>query len=111
MSDPTDEEKAKAREILDREYGKDHPAARHSFTLTFMTTSHEHRVSELARALADAREKALEEAAATAELEPLNTFWTAPPEMLVSEARPLIEAITNASKNIAERIRALKGTP
>lgn len=42
----TDEQRA--RNLLSREYGKDHPAARHNATLTFITTSFEHKVRELA---------------------------------------------------------------
>lgn len=54
-------DETRARELLSREYGKDHPAARHGFTLSFLTTSYEHRVRELAREFAAVRAQALTE--------------------------------------------------
>ncbi len=40
-----------AIELLNREYGKDHPAARHGATVTFLTTTYAHQVRELTGAL------------------------------------------------------------
>ena len=56
-----------ARELLSREYGPDHPAARHRFTLSFLTTTHEHQVREIG----DAIRRAVTES--TAHLENLGT--------------------------------------
>ena len=40
-----------ARSLLNREYGKDHPSARHDFTITFATTSRVHQEREVATLL------------------------------------------------------------
>jgi chromosome segregation ATPase len=53
-------DEARARELLNREYGKDHSAARHQFTITFRTTTYEHQVRELTEAFAARAEQALE---------------------------------------------------
>lgn len=57
MTDDTIKAKdeARARELIDREYGKDHPAARSPFAVTFRTTTHEHQVRELTKAFQEVR--------------------------------------------------------
>jgi hypothetical protein len=52
-----------ARELLDREYGRDHPAARHQFTLTFRSTTYEHQLRELTDLLHRVRNEAFAEMA------------------------------------------------
>lgn len=52
---PTSADERRAQNLLGRDYGKDHPAARHHFELSFMTTSHNHRVRELATEFAAVR--------------------------------------------------------
>lgn len=75
-----------AEELLNREYGKDHPAAGHHATLTFFTTTHGHRVRELAqlivRVRAQARAEALEDVIKICEREAcIATDQHQPPEV------------------------------
>lgn len=87
MSDPTDEEKAKAREIIAT-----------LIRLSAMAVVHEEGgVLTVARALAESRAKALEEAAHIADL--------------ASVAAHMTDGERYVSSEIARRIRKLKGTP
>jgi hypothetical protein len=57
----SEKDREKARELVSREYGKDHPAARSPFTVTFRTTTLEHQLCDIAQALAEARREGFAE--------------------------------------------------